>query len=43
VLGHPHRALVHFGSGRYAYCKVSGRPDPVAGPAHDPEGLRRLT
>jgi hypothetical protein len=33
ALGHPYRALVHFTTGRYAYCKVSGRPDPVKDPA----------
>jgi hypothetical protein len=25
-IGHPYRALVDFDSGRYAFCKVSGRP-----------------
>lgn len=25
-LGYPYRALVHFPSGRFAYCKISGRP-----------------
>jgi hypothetical protein len=25
-IGHPYRALVHFDTGRYAFCKVSGRP-----------------
>ena len=25
-IGYPYRALVHFGSGRYAFCKISGRP-----------------
>jgi hypothetical protein len=24
-IGHPYRALVHFDTGRYAFCKVSGR------------------
>ena len=33
VLGHPYRALIDFGSGRYAFCKVSGRPDPTPDPA----------
>lgn len=33
ALGHPYRALVHFTTGRYAYCKVGGRPDPVKNPA----------
>jgi hypothetical protein len=26
VIGHPYRVLVHFDTGRYAFCKVSGRP-----------------
>ena len=25
-LGYPYRALLHFNSGRFAYCKISGRP-----------------
>jgi hypothetical protein len=25
-LGYPYRALLHFESGRFAYCKISGRP-----------------
>lgn len=25
-IGHPYRVLVHFDTGRYAFCKVSGRP-----------------
>jgi hypothetical protein len=25
-IGYPYRARVHFPSGRFAYCKVSGRP-----------------
>jgi hypothetical protein len=33
ALGYPYRVLVHFDSGRYAFCKVSGRPDPVGNPA----------
>jgi hypothetical protein len=32
ALGHPYRAKVDFRSGRYAYCKVSGRPDPTPDP-----------
>ena len=28
VLGHPYRALVHFDTGRYGYCKVSGQAGP---------------
>jgi hypothetical protein len=26
VIGHPYRAMVDFDTGRYAFCKVSGRP-----------------
>jgi hypothetical protein len=26
VIGHPYRVMVDFDSGRYAFCKVSGRP-----------------
>jgi hypothetical protein len=26
VIGHPYRVMVHFDTGRYAFCKVSGRP-----------------
>jgi hypothetical protein len=25
-IGHPYRVMVHFDTGRYAFCKVSGRP-----------------
>jgi hypothetical protein len=32
ALGHPYRAKVDFESGRYAFCKISGRPDPAADP-----------
>ena len=28
VLGHTYRALVHFETGRYGYCKVSGQAGP---------------
>ena len=30
VLGHPYRARIDFRSGRYAFCKVSGRPGELA-------------
>jgi hypothetical protein len=33
VLGHPYRALADFHTGRYAFCKISGRPDPTPDPA----------
>jgi hypothetical protein len=29
ALGHPYRALVDFETGRYGYCKISGRTDPT--------------
>jgi hypothetical protein len=25
-IGHPYRAMIHFDTGRYAFCKVTGRP-----------------
>lgn len=30
ALGHPYRARVDFESGRFGYCKISGRADPTA-------------
>ena len=32
LLGHPYRAAVDFETGRYALCKVAGRPDPIPDP-----------
>jgi hypothetical protein len=32
ALGHPYRALMHFDTGRYAFCKIAGRPDPTPNP-----------
>ena len=32
VLGHPYRAAVDFETGRFAFCKVAGRPDPIPDP-----------
>jgi hypothetical protein len=32
LLGHPYRAQVDFDSGRFALCKISGRPDPTPDP-----------
>ena len=32
AVGHPYRAQVDFRTGRYAYCKISGRPDPIPNP-----------
>ena len=31
-LGHPYRASVDFTTGRFALCKVAGRPDPIPDP-----------
>jgi hypothetical protein len=31
-LGHPYRANLDFGNGRFALCKVAGRPDPIPDP-----------
>jgi hypothetical protein len=31
-LGHPYRAGVDFTTGRFALCKVAGRPDPIPDP-----------
>jgi hypothetical protein len=30
ALGYPYRALLHFGSGRFTFCKVSGRPGEMS-------------
>lgn len=30
--GHPYRAMIDFGTGRYAFCKISGRTDPTPHP-----------
>jgi hypothetical protein len=30
TIGYPYRALVHFGSGRFAFCKISGRPGEMS-------------
>jgi hypothetical protein len=32
AIGHPYRAFMHFGTGRYAFCKISARLDPVKNP-----------
>jgi hypothetical protein len=31
-LGHPYRATLDFTTGRFALCKVAGRPDPIPDP-----------
>jgi hypothetical protein len=31
-LGHPYRASLDFTTGRFALCKVAGRPDPIPDP-----------
>jgi hypothetical protein len=30
VVGHPYRAMINFDNGRYAFCKVRGRPGELA-------------
>jgi hypothetical protein len=30
IVGHPYRARVDFGTGRYAFCKIRGRPGELA-------------
>jgi len=30
VVGHPYRAKIDFTSGRYAFCKIRGRPGELA-------------
>lgn len=32
VIGHQYRVLIDFETGRYAHCKVSGRPEPIPDP-----------
>jgi hypothetical protein len=32
ALGEPYRASLDFATGRFALCKVAGRPDPIADP-----------
>jgi hypothetical protein len=32
AIGHPYRAMIDFETGRYAFCKISGRPDPTPDP-----------
>jgi hypothetical protein len=32
AIGHPYRARMHFDTGRYAFCKISARLDPVKNP-----------
>ncbi len=32
AIGHPYRARMHFDTGRFAFCKISARLDPVKNP-----------
>jgi hypothetical protein len=32
AIGHPYRAMLDFTTGRYAFCKVTGRTDPTPDP-----------
>lgn len=41
LLGHPYRVRIDFGSGRYAFCKVRGRPGELAIKAPRPVNLPR--
>ena len=36
IIGHPYRAMIDFETGRYAYCKISGRPGEGSIPARLP-------
>jgi hypothetical protein len=31
-IGHPYRANLDFATGRFAFCKIAGRPDPIPDP-----------
>jgi len=42
VVGHPYRARIDFGSGRYAFCKIRGRPGELAVKARPPVPLPRV-
>ena len=46
VVGHPYRAKIDFLTGRYAFCKIRGRPGELRGARRlargGAEGLRRL-
>jgi hypothetical protein len=42
VVGHPYRARIDFGSGRYAFCKIRGRPGELAVKARRPVPVPRV-
>src|SRR5215210_6040677 len=42
VVGHPYRARIDFMTGRYAFCKVRGRPGELAVKAPSGTGLPRV-
>ena len=41
-VGHPYRARIDFGSGRYAFCKIRGRPGELAVRARQPVPVPRV-
>ena len=41
-VGHPYRARIDFGSGRYAFCKIRGRPGELAVRARPPVPVPRV-
>jgi len=42
LLGHPYRVRINFDNGRYAFCKVRGRPGELAVKAPRPVNLPRV-
>jgi len=42
LLGHPYRMRINFDNGRYAFCKVRGRPGELAVKAPRPVNLPRV-
>ncbi len=42
VVGHPYRARIDFASGRYAFCKIHGRPGELAVNARTPVPVPRV-
>jgi hypothetical protein len=41
VVGHPYRARIDFTNGRYAFCKIRGRPGELAVRARPPVPVPR--
>ena len=42
VVGHPYRAKIDFLTGRYAFCKIRGRPGELAVRADSPVAVPRV-